>query len=123
MAAEAHYTRTWANQEGNFERGLILHDSDDKETRKPIIKGLQEEHDHWLCFHCLHMLLTGFDGHAWNACISAESSKTITCCKPSLVWTVRIWDNRYGYVIDFANIKHNFEETNEAYLKELNRFN
>lgn len=32
-------------------------------------------------------------------------------------------DNRYGYVIDFANIKQNFEETNEAYLKELNRFN
>ena len=28
-----------------------------------------------------------------------------------------------GYVIDFANIKRNFEETNEAYLKELNRFN
>ena len=30
---------------------------------------------------------------------------------------------RYGYVIDFADIKKNFEETNEAYLKELNRFN
>lgn len=32
-------------------------------------------------------------------------------------------ENHYGYVIDFANIKRNFEETNEAYLKELNRFN
>ena len=32
-------------------------------------------------------------------------------------------ENRYGYVIDFANIKKNFDETNEAYLKELNRFN
>ena len=29
----------------------------------------------------------------------------------------------YGYVIDFADIKKNFDETNEAYLKELNRFN
>ena len=32
-------------------------------------------------------------------------------------------DNRYGYIIDFADIKKNFEETNEAYLKELSRFN
>jgi type I restriction enzyme R subunit len=30
---------------------------------------------------------------------------------------------RYGYLIDFADIKRNFDETNEAYLKELNRFN
>lgn len=32
-------------------------------------------------------------------------------------------ENRYGYVVDFADIKKNFEETNELYLKELNRFN
>ena len=32
-------------------------------------------------------------------------------------------NNTYGYVIDFADIKRNFDETNEAYLKELNRFN
>ena len=32
-------------------------------------------------------------------------------------------NNRYGYVIDFADIKRNFDETNEAYLQELNRFN
>lgn len=30
---------------------------------------------------------------------------------------------RYGFLIDFADIKRNFEETNEAYLQELNRFN
>ena len=32
-------------------------------------------------------------------------------------------DNKYGYIIDFADIKQNFDETNEAYMKELNRFN
>lgn len=32
-------------------------------------------------------------------------------------------NNRYGFVIDFADIKENFDETNEAYLRELNRFN
>lgn len=32
-------------------------------------------------------------------------------------------DNRYGYVIEFADIKKNFDETNAAYLAELNRFN
>ena len=30
---------------------------------------------------------------------------------------------RYGFVIDFADIKRNFKETNEAYVQELNRFN
>lgn len=30
---------------------------------------------------------------------------------------------RYGFVIDFADIKRNFQGTNEAYLQELNRFN
>lgn len=30
---------------------------------------------------------------------------------------------RYGFLIDFADIKRNFDETNEAYLQELNRFN
>ena len=32
-------------------------------------------------------------------------------------------NNRYGYVIDFADIKQNFQDTNEEYLRELNRFN
>jgi type I restriction enzyme R subunit len=28
---------------------------------------------------------------------------------------------KYGYVVDFANIKQNFEDTNNEYLRELNR--
>ena len=32
-------------------------------------------------------------------------------------------ENRYGFIVDFADIKKNFKETNEAYLKEVNRFN
>ena len=31
--------------------------------------------------------------------------------------------NRYGFIIDFADIKKNFDETNAAYLAELNKFN
>jgi hypothetical protein len=30
-------------------------------------------------------------------------------------------DFKYGYVVDFANIKQNFEDTNNEYLRELNR--
>jgi len=29
----------------------------------------------------------------------------------------------YGYIVDFADIKENFEQTNENYLRELNKFN
>ncbi|EIE41873.1 type I restriction enzyme R protein [Mycoplasmopsis canis UFG4] len=32
-------------------------------------------------------------------------------------------DLKYGYVIDFVDIKENFDETNEKYLNELKRFN
>jgi len=32
-------------------------------------------------------------------------------------------DFKYGYVVDFANIKENFIETNNLYMRELNRTN
>ena len=30
-------------------------------------------------------------------------------------------DFKYGYVVDFVNIKENFDATNDRYLRELNR--
>ena len=32
-------------------------------------------------------------------------------------------DFKYGYVVDFVDIKENFDSTNDRYLKELNRTN
>ena len=67
------------------------------------------------------MLLTGFD---------APRLKKLYLCRKldghSLLQALTrvnrpFRDFKYGYVVDFANIKENFVETNNRYLEELNR--
>lgn len=102
--------------------GLILHDSDDKETRKQIIKDFKKNMTIDLLI-VFNMLLTGFDAPRLKRLYFGRKLKDHNLLQ-ALTRVNRPYKyNRYGYVIDFANIKRNFEETNEAYLKELNRFN
>ena len=69
------------------------------------------------------MLLTGFDAPRLKRLYFGRKLKDHNLLQALTRVNRPYKDNRYGYVIDFANIKRNFEETNEAYLKELNRFN
>ena len=102
--------------------GLILHDTDDKETRKQIVKEFKKNMsiDVLIVFN---MLLTGFDAPRLKRLYFGRKLKDHNLLQAITRVNRPYKDNRYGYVIDFANIKRNFEETNEAYLKELNRFN
>lgn len=102
--------------------GLILHDSDDKETRKQIIKDFKKNMTIDLLI-VFNMLLTGFDAPRLKRLYFGRKLKDHNLLQALTRVNRPYKDNRYGYVIDFANIKRNFEETNEAYLKELNRFN
>lgn len=102
--------------------GLILHDSDDKETRKQIIKEFKKNMTIDLLI-VFNMLLTGFDAPRLKRLYFGRKLKDHNLLQALTRVNRPYKDNRYGYVIDFANIKQNFEETNEAYLKELNRFN
>ena len=102
--------------------GLILHDSDDKETRKQIIKDFKKNMSIDLLI-VFNMLLTGFDAPRLKRLYFGRKLKDHNLLQALTRVNRPYKDNRYGYVIDFANIKRNFEETNEAYLKELNRFN
>ena len=70
-----------------------------------------------------NMLLTGFDAPRLKRLYFGRKLKDHNLLQALTRVNRPYKDNRYGYVIDFANIKRNFEETNEAYLKELNRFN
>lgn len=102
--------------------GLILHDSDDKETRKQIIKDFKKNMTIDLLI-VFNMLLTGFDAPRLKRLYFGRKLKDHNLLQALTRVNRPYKDNRYGYVIDFANIKQNFEETNEAYLRELNRFN
>lgn len=101
---------------------LILHDEDDKATRKSFIEEFKKKES--IDFLIVNaMLLTGFD--------AARVKKLYLCRKldghtllQALTRVNRPYrDFKYGYVVDFANIKQNFIDTNNLYLKELNRTN
>lgn len=120
MAAEA--VPMYGTKKEPLKVGLILHDSDDKETRKQIIKDFKKNMTIDLLI-VFNMLLTGFDAPRLKRLYFGRKLKDHNLLQALTRVNRPYKDNRYGYVIDFANIKRNFEETNEAYLKELNRFN
>ena len=102
--------------------GLILHDTDDKETRKQIIKDFKKNMtvDILIVFN---MLLTGFDAPRLKRLYFGRKLKDHNLLQAITRVNRPYPGMRYGFVIDFADIKRNFKETNEAYLQELNRFN
>lgn len=120
MAAEA--VPMYGMKKEPLRVGLILHDSDDKETRKQIIKDFKKNMTIDLLI-VFNMLLTGFDAPRLKRLYFGRKLKDHNLLQALTRVNRPYKDNRYGYVIDFANIKRNFEETNEAYLRELNRFN
>ena len=98
--------------------GLVLYNSGTKEEIRSVIKDFKKNETIDILF-VYNMLLTGFD---------APRLKRLYFCRKMdghnlLQAITRVnrpyGEMRYGYVIDFANIKRNFEETNEAYLREL----
>lgn len=120
MAAES--PTLYRTKESPLVAGLILHDSDDKETRKQIIKDFKKNMTIDILI-VYNMLLTGFDAPRLKRLYFGRKLKDHNLLQALTRVNRPYKDNRYGYVIDFADIKKNFEETNEAYLRELNRFN
>ncbi len=102
--------------------GIILHDTDDKETRKQIVKDFKKNMtvDILIAFN---MLLTGFDAPRLKRLYFGRKLKDHNLLQAITRVNRPYPGMRYGFVIDFADIKRNFKETNEAYLQELNRFN
>lgn len=111
-----------ASEKTNYKVGLILHDSDDKETRKQVVKDFKKNMtiDILIVFN---MLLTGFDAPRLKRLYFGRKLKDHNLLQALTRVNRPYKNNRYGFVIDFADIKENFNDTNEAYLRELNRFN
>lgn len=106
----------------NLKAGLILHDYEDKETRKQIVKDFKKNMkiDILIVFN---MLLTGFDAPRLKRLYFGRKLKDHNLLQAITRVNRPYKAMRYGFLIDFADIKRNFEQTNEAYLQELNRFN
>ncbi len=70
-----------------------------------------------------NMLLTGFDAPRLKRLYFGRKLKDHNLLQAITRVNRPYKDMRYGFLIDFADIKRNFDETNEAYLQELNKFN
>lgn len=101
---------------------LILHDVDDKETRKGYVADFKKNMtvDILIVFN---MLLTGFDAPRLKRMYLGRKLKDHNLLQALTRVNRPYKELHYGYVVDFADIKKNFEQTNEAYLRELSRFN
>lgn len=109
-------------EDSPLKAGLILHDHEDKETRRQIIKDFKKNLtiDVLIVFN---MLLTGFDAPRLKRLYFGRKLKDHNLLQAITRVNRPFKAMRYGFLIDFADIKANFEQTNEAYLQELNRFN
>lgn len=99
---------------------LILHDEGDKEERKAYI----DEYKKKLSVDVLivnQMLLTGFDAPRLKKLYLGRSLDGHDLLQ-ALTRVNRPYHKfKYGYVVDFVDIKENFDATNDRYLRELNR--
>ncbi|MBU4690926.1 type I restriction endonuclease subunit R [Mycoplasma zalophi] len=106
----------------NLKAGLILHDTDDKETRKQIINDFKKNMTIDILI-VYNMLLTGFDAPRLKRLYFGRKLKDHNLLQAITRVNRPYKDCKYGFIIDFADIKKNFEETNAAYLEELGKFN
>ena len=96
---------------------LILHDVGTKEERKELVENFKEgEIDFLFVFN---MLLTGFDAKRLKKLYIGRVIKRHNLLQ-TLTRVNRTYKKfKYGYVVDFADIKAEFDATNKAYFDEL----
>ncbi len=99
---------------------LILHDEGDKDERKAYIDEFKKKQTVDILV-VNRMLLTGFDAPRLKKLYLGRSLDGHDLLQALTRVNRPYKDFRYGYVVDFVNIKENFEATNNRYLQELNR--
>lgn len=97
---------------------LILHDVGSKEERKQWVEDFKAGKIDLLFVY--NMLLTGFDAKRLKKLYLGRVIRSHNLLQALTRVNRPYKDFRYGYVVDFADISNEFEETNQRYLKELN---
>ena len=110
-------------QYGNYKplvASLILHDEGDRTERKEYIEGFKKLQEVDVLI-VNKMLLTGFDAPRLKKLYLGRSLDGHDLLQVLTRVNRPYRDFKYGYVVDFVNIKENFDATNDRYLRELNR--
>lgn len=101
----------------DLKTALILHNEDDKQTRADEISDFKKGKIDLLVVQ--NMLLTGFDAPRLKKLYLDRNIKDHNLLQ-TLTRVNRPYKNfKYGYVVDFADIREEFEKTNADYFKEL----
>lgn len=104
-------------EKSTLSSALILHDEDDRETRKQKQTEFKKGNIDFLIVY--NMLLTGFDAPRLKKLYLGRVIKDHSLLQ-ALTRVNRPYRNfRYGYVVDFADIRSEFDKTNKAYFDEL----
>lgn len=105
------------NQYPQIKAALILHDVDDKETRKNNRDDFKRGNIDLLIVY--NMLLTGFDAKRLKKLYLHRVVKEHGLLQTLTRVNRPFKQHRYGFVVDFADIRYEFDKTNAAYFKEL----
>lgn len=96
---------------------LILHDVADKDEIELLIKAFKKGEIDLLFVY--RMLQTGFDCKRLKKLYLGRLIKSHTLLQALTRVNRPYKEFRYGYVVDFADIQKEFDETNQAYFNEL----
>lgn len=96
---------------------LILHDIGTREERKELVENFKAGQIDFLFVY--NMLLTGFDAKRLKKLYLGRVIRKHNLLQALTRVNRTYKDFRYGYVVDFADIRLEFDATNEAYFKEL----
>ena len=94
-----------------------MHDVGTKEDRKEWVEDFKAGKTDFLFVY--NMLLTGFDAKRLKKLYIGRVIRKHNLLQALTRVNRTYKDFRYGYVVDFADISKEFEETNKAYFKEL----
>lgn len=96
---------------------LILHDVGTKEERKLLVEDFKDGKIDFLIVY--NMLLTGFDAKRLKKLYLGRVIKRHNLLQTLTRVNRRYKDFRYGYIVDFADIRAEFARTNKDYYDEL----
>ncbi|WP_048256792.1 type I restriction endonuclease subunit R [Pectobacterium brasiliense] len=107
-----------ANKKHSIKRAaLILHDVGTKQERKEWVEEFKAGNIDLLFVY--NMLLTGFDAKRLKKLYLGRVIRKHNLLQALTRVNRTYKDFRYGYVVDFADIRQEFDATNKAYFEEL----
>ena len=117
--AESITTYTFKRKQENKVRtaALILHDVGTKQQRKDWVEDFKAGKIDVL--FVFNMLLTGFDARRLKKLYLGRVIRSHNLLQALTRVNRPYKDFRYGYVVDFADIRKEFDATNKAYFEEL----